>query len=74
MPAVDRAANLRHPRRRFDSVAGDVADDDGDSPVVEFDDVVPVATDSHAGVGRHVPNGGDQSGQLRGSPEQLVLQ
>ena len=42
---AERVPELAHHRRRLDTLADHVADDEGDAAVVEMDDVVPVAAD-----------------------------
>ena len=53
---AERVPELPHHRRRLDTLADHVADDEGDAAMLEVDDVVPVAADVHT----------DRAGQVAG--------
>ena len=65
--ARDRA-QLAHPRRGVDAVAGDVAHDDAEAPAGQRDRVVPVAADARA-----APARGDVRGQRHARDRRQAL-
>ena len=60
-----RAAQLSHHRRGGQAVADTVADDQRDAPVVEVDDVIPVAADLQR-AGRRLVSNREAAGRLAG--------
>ena len=72
---AQRVLQPRHPRRRVEAVADDVADRDPGVAVAQRDHVVPVAADLGVGAAGDVAGGDPEAGQL-GQPlgQQAALQ